>query len=132
MRKSRSEWWTIFPPRSPFMALGNALRSGMLSVMLLGALLSAAKAADSVQTWREDEAVKQTAWAIYQSAKKQSWGAYEMERRRIWANYDAERQRVWKTYDAKRGQTWEAYDAERSEVWKSYKAIERNRLTMSP
>ncbi len=83
MRKNSSGWWASFAPRSRIMVLGNALRWRMLSVILLGAFLSAAKAAEPVQTWRQDQAVKQEAWAIYQSEKKQSWGAYEMERHRI-------------------------------------------------
>jgi hypothetical protein len=94
----------------------------MLTVVLLGALLSATKAADSVQAWKEEQAVRQKAWALYESEKKQASAAYELERRRIWADYDAERDRVWKIYDSSRGRIWKAYNAERDRIWKGYEA----------
>lgn len=122
--KNAKKWFGVVayfcPLTTKIMALGKALPSRILSVLLLGALLSAAtKAADSA--WRGDDSVKQNAWAIYQSEKKESRDVYKMERHRIWASYEAERERVWNTYDARRGQIRKVYDAERSQVWDSYR-----------
>lgn len=100
----------------------NALRSRMLAVILLGALFPAANAADPAQTWRDDQAVKQKAWAIYESEKKQAWAAYEAERDRLGTNYNTERKEIWRTYRSKRGLIWKAYREERARVWRTYRA----------